>query len=144
MLHSQRKILLRQIEHIQYGWLAATVLAVMYCAHHFYHSLTFVYNLCLSIKSDDGKFALYQHTIVHCNMVMPSQLLSGWENVLHSHQLWSACKIVGQFYPIPTLRGAYQFRGFYFGCRIISICILTSGKCKRRHTKQSWQSKHSQ
>jgi hypothetical protein len=42
-------------------------------------------------------------------MMMPAQLLTSGEYILHCYKLRATLKIVGQLNAIPTLAGAYKF-----------------------------------
>ena len=103
MLYGEREVLLGEIEHIEDGILLAEVLTMMDGAYHLNDSLTFMHYLCLSIESDDGQFALYEHTVVHHRMMMPTQFLACGEYIFHGDQFWTSLQIVGQFHTVPTL-----------------------------------------
>ena len=85
MLNSQWQTVLREIEHVENDGLLASVLTVVNGVYHLYNGLTLVNHLLLAVLTDDGQFALYQHTIVHHGMVVPTQFLTGGEHLLHSH-----------------------------------------------------------
>ena len=103
MLYGEREVFLREIEHIEDGILLAEVLTMMDGAYHLDNSLAFMHHLLLAIQSDDGEFALYEHTVVHHGMMMPTQFLACREHILHGDQFWTSLQIVGQFHTVPTL-----------------------------------------
>ena len=74
MLHGEREVFLREIEHIEDGILLAEVLTMMDGAYHLDNGLAFMHHLLLAIQSDDGEFALYEHTVVHHGMMMPATM----------------------------------------------------------------------
>ena len=53
VLNGQRHVLLREVEHVEYAVLRATVLAVVDCAHHLHDGFALMYHLCLAVKPDD-------------------------------------------------------------------------------------------
>ncbi len=85
VLDSQWQAFLRKVEHVEYDWLGASVLAVVDGVHHLYNSLAFMHGFLLAILSDDGQLALYQHAVVHDGVVVPAQFLAGREHVLDGH-----------------------------------------------------------
>ena len=75
MLNGEGQVLLREVEHIEDAVFRATVLAVVDGTDHLYDSLALMHDLRLAVLADNGQFALYQHTVIHCHMMVPS---SGW------------------------------------------------------------------
>ena len=106
ILHRQRQTLLREVEHIEDYWLRATILAAVNGINHLDNDFTLVYHSYLAVQSYDGQLALYQHSVIHRNVVMPTQLLSWRNDILHRHQFGTTLRIVRQIISIPTLAGA--------------------------------------
>ena len=124
MLHGQGQVFLREVEHIEDDGFRASVLAVVDGIDHLYDSLTLVDYFLLAILSDDGQLALHQYTVVHDGVVMPAQLLTSGEHVLHGHQLGASLEIVGQLHPIPALRGADEFCRLHFRFGSLGLSLL--------------------
>ena len=87
MLYCQWHVFLREVEHIEDDVLCTAVLSVMNGVHHLYDGLALMYDLLFTILSDNGQLTLYQYAVVHHGMVVPAQLFSCREHVLHCHQL---------------------------------------------------------
>lgn len=109
MLYSKGQVLLREVEHVEDDRLLASVLAMVDGVHHLYDSLALMHRFLLAVLSDDGELTLNQDTVVHNGMMMPAQLLTSGEYILHCYKLRATLKIVGQLNAIPTLAGAYKF-----------------------------------
>ena len=113
MLHSQRQVFLREIEHIEDGRLGASVLAMVDRPDHLDDGFTLMDDLLRPVLGNDSQLSLYQHAIIHHIMVMPSEFLTSGKHILHGHQFRAALWVIRKFRAIPTLRGADEFRGFY-------------------------------
>ena len=57
--HRQGDAFLREVEHIKYGGLGASVLAVVHRTHHLNNGLALMHYLCRSILGYYGKLALH-------------------------------------------------------------------------------------
>ena len=132
MLHSQREVFLREVEHVEDDGLRASVLAVVDGAYHLYDGLALMHHLRLSVLSDDGQLALHEHAVVHGHMVVPAQLLTGGEHILHGHQFGAALEVVGQFHAVPALAGTDQFGGLHLLCGsgvfFFNVSLLAGGQ----------------
>ena len=106
ILHRQRQTLLREVEHIEDYWLRAAILATVNGINHLDNDFTLVYHSYLAVQSYDGQLALHQHSVIHRNVVMPTQLLSWRNDIFHRHQFGTTLRIVRQIISIPTLAGA--------------------------------------
>ena len=60
MLHGQRQVLLREVEHVEDDVFLAAVLAVVDGVHHLDDGLALMHRLLLAVLTDDGQFALHQ------------------------------------------------------------------------------------
>ena len=87
-----------------------------------------MYYFLLAVLTDNGQFALHQHTVVDHGMVMPAKLLTGREHILHGYQFGTTLEVVRQLYPIPALAGTDQFRTLYLlhSSLFLSFCLLFS------------------
>lgn len=72
MLDSQRHILLREIEHVEYHRLVAAVLAVVYSPDHLHDSLAFMHDFLVALLVDDGQLALHEYAEIHRRVVVPA------------------------------------------------------------------------
>ena len=57
MLHGQRQVLLREVEHIENDGLRASVLAVVDGVHHLDDGLALMHSFLFAVLSDDGQLA---------------------------------------------------------------------------------------
>ena len=123
MLHGQRQVLLREVEHVEDAVLRAAVLTVVDGTHHLHDGFALVHHLLLAVLPDDGQLALHQYAVVHHGVVVPAQLLPGGEHILHRHQLGPPLQIVGQFHAVSALRGADEFGAHHRRGGIVHLCV---------------------
>ena len=115
MLYCQLLAFLREVEHVEDEVLRTSVLAVVDSVHHLYDGFALMYDLGLSIQSDDGQFTLHQYAIVHHGMVVPAEFFPCGEHLLHGHQFGATLQIVGQVHAVPALAGTNQLSALHLG-----------------------------
>ena len=70
LLHGQRQVLLREVEHVEDDGFGAAVLAMVNVAYHLDNGSALMHHLLQTVLADDGQISLHQDTEVHHGMIM--------------------------------------------------------------------------
>ena len=120
MLYGEWGSLLREVEHVEYDGLVASVHAAVNGADHLDDCIACTYYLPLAVKPHNCQFSLLQNAEVDDGMMMPGQLASDWDYVAHYDEFWLPFEIVGQSNAVPALGCAFEFQ-FLDGCDIVVL-----------------------